>query len=95
MAVYGVIEMIETNESLRRENAVLWQLIEDAAQIIADLQDALDAQRKLLTTFDEPVMVTDYGYAVISTIAQVSEGYRLCAGKYYDENGEEIVRDEP
>lgn len=60
-------------DSLRAENALLWQLIEDAAQIISDLQDALDAQRKLLTTYDPPVMVTDYGYEVISTIAQVNE----------------------
>lgn len=60
-------------DSLRAENDLLWQIVEDAAQIISDLQDANDAQRKLLTTFDAPVMVTDYGYEVISTIAQVSE----------------------
>lgn len=71
MAVLG--KALNEADSLRAENAVLWQLIEDAAQIIADLQDALDAQRKLLTTYDRPVMVTDYGYEVISTIAQVNE----------------------
>lgn len=64
------LKALNEADSLRAENVLLWQLVEDAAAIISEQQDVIDHQTKLLMVSLSPNLPNVYQAVKVSVVEQ-------------------------